>query len=74
MERTVKYLTSALADAMLAGDAEPGDADIKAKLMHAFMIGLLLRAKIYNDLKILNHADEAVLALAGAKIGANKGV
>lgn len=74
VNRTVKYLTSAIADAILAGDAEPGDADIKAKLVHAFMIGLLLRAKIFNDLKILNHADEAVLALAGAKIGANKGV
>jgi len=67
--RHVRYLTSAIADAMLAGDAQPGDAGVKAQLAHACVIGLLLRAKIYNDLKILRHADEAVFALIGARIG-----
>ncbi len=66
--RHVRYLTSAIADAMLAGEANPGDAGVKAQLAHACVIGLLLRAKIYNDLKILRLADEAVFALIGARI------
>lgn len=67
VDRHVKYLAGAIADAQDAGMAGAGDAQIKAKLVHAFVIGLLLRAKIYNDLKILRYADEAVLALAGAR-------
>ncbi len=70
--RHVKYLVSAIADAILAGDVEPGDAEIKAQLAHAFIIGLLLRAKIYDDLKILEYADDGVFAVIGTKIGARE--
>ena len=65
--RHVRYLTGTIADAMLAGDAKPGDAEVKARLVHAFVIGLLLRAKIFNDLKVLNHLEEAIFDLIGAK-------
>jgi hypothetical protein len=64
----VKYLTSTVADAILTGEAEPGDAEVKARLMHAAVIGLLLRAKIYNDLKVLAHLEQAVFALVGARV------
>lgn len=68
--RHVQYLAGAIADAMRAGVAAPGDAEVRAQLVHAFVIGLLLRAKIYNDLKVLRYADEAVFALIGAKLDA----
>ncbi len=64
--RHVKYLVGTIGDAMLAGAAGPGDAQTKAELVHAFVIGLLLRAKIYNDLKNLRHLEEGVFALIGA--------
>ena len=67
IDRHVKYLTRAIADAQNAGAAEAGDPEAKAQLVHSFAVGLLLRAKIYNDLKILRHADEAIFALIGAK-------
>ena len=67
IDRHVKYLTGAIADAQNAGVAEAGDPEVKAQLVHAFVVGLLLRAKIYNDLKILRHADAAIFALIGAK-------
>ncbi|HTL73392.1 MAG TPA: TetR/AcrR family transcriptional regulator [bacterium] len=67
IDRHVKYLTGAIADAQKAGVAEAGDPEVKAQLVHSFAVGLLLRAKIYNDLKILRHADEAIFALIGAK-------
>lgn len=66
IDRHVRHLADAIKDAMNAGDAETGDPEVKARLVHAFIIGLLLRAKIFNDLKILKHADEGVFALIGA--------
>ncbi|MEI9960716.1 MAG: hypothetical protein WDM76_06185 [Limisphaerales bacterium] len=68
IDRHVKYLKAAIADAVKAGVAVASDPEAKAKLMHAFAVGLLLRAKIYNDLKILNYLEEAVFALIGAKV------
>lgn len=67
IDRHVKYLAEALADAIKSGVAEPGDPEVKAQLVHAFVVGLLLRAKIYNDLKILNHLNAAIFNLIGAK-------
>jgi TetR/AcrR family transcriptional repressor of nem operon len=72
VDRHVKYLTSAIVDAIMDGVAEAGDPEIKARLVHAFVVGLLLRAKIYNDLKILRHLEEAVFALIGAKVPQGK--
>ena len=66
IERHVDYLAAAIEDAQNDGEASAGNAKIKAQLAHSFVIGLLLRAKIYNDLKILNHAEQAVFALIGA--------
>jgi TetR/AcrR family transcriptional repressor of nem operon len=66
IERHVKILAGAIDDAQRAGDAQAGDAMVKAQLAHSCIIGLLLRAKIYNDLGILRHAEQAIFALIGA--------
>lgn len=65
--RHIKYLADAIGDAQRKGFATAGNARVKAELVHSFVIGLLLRAKIYNDLKILRHAEAAVMALIGAE-------
>ena len=62
----IRYLAGAIQDAMDAGEAGPGKAETKARMVHAFVVGLLLRAKIFNDLKVLRLADEGVFALIGA--------
>jgi TetR/AcrR family transcriptional repressor of nem operon len=67
IKRHVNYLAGAIEAAQRDGAAEPGNAQTKAELVHSFIIGLLLRAKIYNDLGILRHAEQAVAALIGAK-------
>jgi len=67
IERHVKYLAAAIGDAQRGGSATAGNAHLKAELVHSFVIGLLLRAKIYNDLKILRRAEAAIFALIGAK-------
>jgi len=68
IEKHIQFLAEAIEDAQKSGDALPGDAQLKGELVHAFVIGLLLRAKIYNDLKVLRHAEKAVFALIGAKV------
>lgn len=67
VDRHVNFLAGAIADAQRDGVAGGGNPQTKAKLVHSFVIGLLLRAKIYNDLKILRYADEAIFALIGAR-------
>lgn len=66
IKRHVKYLADAIADAQREGAARSGDAQVKAELVHSFVIGLLLRAKIYNDLKVLRYTEQAIFALIGA--------
>jgi TetR/AcrR family transcriptional repressor of nem operon len=68
IDRLVKYLSGAIADAIKDGSAPAGGPETKAMLVHAFVVGLLLRAKIYNDLKILRHLEAGLLALIGAEI------
>jgi TetR/AcrR family transcriptional repressor of nem operon len=68
IDRLVKYLSGAIADAIKDGSASAGDPETKAMLVHAFVVGLLLRAKIYNDLKILRHLEAGLFALIGAEI------
>jgi TetR/AcrR family transcriptional repressor of nem operon len=67
IERHVNYLAGAINDAQREGTVAAGNARTKAELVHSFVVGLLLRAKIYNDLKVLRHAQKAILALIGAR-------
>ncbi|HEU5395867.1 MAG TPA: TetR/AcrR family transcriptional regulator [Verrucomicrobiae bacterium] len=67
IERHLDYLAGAIEDGQRDGTVAAGDPRVKAMLVHSFVIGLLLRAKIYNDLKVLRHADAAVIALVGVR-------
>jgi len=66
VERHIQYLMGAIEDAQQAGQATPGDARVKAELVHSLIIGMLLRANIYDDLKVMRHAEPAIFALIGA--------
>ena len=66
IERNVKYLADTIEEARQAGQARVANAQTAAELVHAFVIGLLLRAKIYNDLKTLRELETGVFALIGA--------
>jgi TetR/AcrR family transcriptional repressor of nem operon len=66
IERHLKFLVGAIDDAQRAGQATPGNARVKAELAHSFVIGLSLRSKIYDDLKVLQHMESGIFALIGA--------
>ena len=68
IERHINYLVDAIGAAVEAGDARVDDVQVAAEMAHAFVIGLLLRAKIYNDLKILRLLEAGVFALIGAAL------
>ena len=61
------YFESALWDAAAAGDspAKP-DPATRARMMGAFVEGLLLQARILNDLKVLDDLAAGVLLIAKA--------
>ncbi len=42
IDRHVKYLAGAIADAQTAGEAEPGDPQIEAQLVRSFVVGALV--------------------------------
>jgi len=68
MERHITFLADAIADAQREGQAQAGDPVVKAQLVHSLVIGLSLRAKIYDDLKVLRHTQPAIFALIGANL------
>ncbi len=65
-ERNLKYLESALADAKRQGLANFADARVMAKRIYSVALGMLLQAKVHNDLGLLRDLEPAVLGLIGA--------
>jgi len=66
-ERTIRYLESAVRDAQRDGTVADGDAAVMAGDLHAFLIGVLLQAKIANSLAPLKGLTERALRLLGAQ-------
>ena len=66
IERHIQFLIETIEDAQRAGQAAPGDARVKAEMTHSFVIGMALRSKIYDDLKVLQHMESGIFALVGA--------
>ncbi len=65
--RTVKYVEGAIADAKRAGLVQVEDPAVAALQIHACILGLVQRAKILNDLKVLQHIKPTVKKLIGAR-------
>ncbi len=73
VERTIRYLESAVADAQRQGLIEPGDPATTATRIYSTAMGYLLHARIRNDLALLEDLAPAVLHLAGAPAAAGAG-
>jgi TetR/AcrR family transcriptional repressor of nem operon len=67
IDRTVKYVECAIADAKRAGLVRVADPKVTAQQVHAYVLGLLLRAKIHNDLKVLRHMKPTLQTMIGTK-------
>jgi TetR/AcrR family transcriptional repressor of nem operon len=63
-----KYLESTIRDAQAEGLAREGDPAVMARMMFAFMEGVMTQARIHNDPNILKDLYPGTLALIGASI------
>lgn len=67
MARTIRYIESALRDAVREGLISLGDTAAGAKRIYTAVLGLLLYAKVHNDLGVLEELESVIMDTAGAK-------
>jgi TetR/AcrR family transcriptional repressor of nem operon len=65
-ERNVKYLENALSDAKREGLVTCRDPRVSAKRVYSLALGMLLRAKVRNELELLRDLEPAVMDMLGA--------
>ncbi len=66
-ERNLKYLESAVVDAAREGLVHGSDPRVLAERAYSLALGMLLRAKVRNELKVLEQLEPALLDVIGAK-------
>ena len=66
LEWRCKYFTAALRDAIREGLIPDQDCEAKARDLYGYVMGVLLQAKIENDLKIIRHLKPTIFRLIGA--------
>lgn len=66
LERALRYLRTAIADAQREGYVEVEDVEAATQSIHSCALGLLLQAKVRNDPQVLGKLEPAVLRLLRA--------
>jgi TetR/AcrR family transcriptional repressor of nem operon len=67
VERTIRYVESALADAQRQGLIDVADPQVTATRVYSTALGFLLHAKIRNDLGLLRDLEPTIMDLIGAR-------
>ncbi|MGH7942017.1 MAG: TetR/AcrR family transcriptional regulator [Limisphaerales bacterium] len=67
MDRTIRYLESALRDGAREGLIPLEDTAARATRIYTAVLGLLLFAKVHNDPDVLDDLETIILDTAGAK-------
>jgi TetR/AcrR family transcriptional repressor of nem operon len=67
MDSGRKYIESAIADAIRLGQVTTTDPVTASKRVFCTFQGMLIEAKVQNDLEILNELEPTVLGIIGAK-------
>ena len=65
--RNLKYLESAISEAKHSGKATVACAEKAAEQVYSLVLGALLQARVRNNVNVLRHLDESVMALVGAR-------
>ena len=65
MNRYERYFASALRDAASEGSLEPQDFSAKACELYGYVIGVLVQARIQNDLEIIRSMEAGLWRLLG---------
>lgn len=67
MDRTIRYLESALRDGAREGDFTVADPAAAARRVYTAVLGMLLFAKVHNDMSGLEELEPTIMDLVGAK-------
>lgn len=67
MDRTIRYLESALRDAHREGLVSLDNANAVAKRIYTTVLGALLYSKVHNDLAMLEGLEPTIMDMAGAR-------
>lgn len=62
-----KYMETAIRDAHAAGLIHAPDPKAKARILHAYYLGLLTQARIQNDVEVLRDMVRTTFEILGAK-------
>ena len=63
-----KYFESTIADAIREGSVTVKDPVIAARTLESLLLGMLVEARVQNDLKVLENMESTILDLIGAKV------
>ena len=67
MNASRKYVESAIADAIREGSVTVKDPVAASFTLNSLLVGMLLEARVQNDLKVLENLEATVMNLLGAK-------
>ncbi len=67
VDRNIRYLESALRDAKREGLATLADARAAARRIYTTVLGMLLYARIHNDLAVLQDLEPTIMGMIGAR-------
>lgn len=68
VNRGTKYVESAIADAKREGSVTAADPKFAAQQVYSYVLGLVLSAKIQNNVEVLKNIEPTVMAIIGAKV------
>jgi TetR/AcrR family transcriptional regulator, transcriptional repressor for nem operon len=67
MNASRKYVESAIADAIREGSVTVKDPVATSLTLQSLLLGMLLEARVQNDLKVLDNMESTILDFIGAK-------
>ncbi len=67
MHTSRKYVERALADAITEGSVTVKDPAATSLTLQSLLLGMLLEARVQNDLKVLDHMESTILEIIGAR-------
>jgi TetR/AcrR family transcriptional repressor of nem operon len=67
MNASIKYVETAIADAIREGSVTVKDPAQAALTLNSLILGMLLEARVKNDLKVLDNLEATVMDFLGAK-------
>jgi TetR/AcrR family transcriptional repressor of nem operon len=67
MSCSKKYIENAIADGMREGTVEARDLKVTAQRVNSVIIGMLVEAKVQNDLRVLDGLEASVMGILGVR-------